>query len=212
MPFGPVSDRWIRLLRASALSTLLISAAHAQDDSAEHQHAPATAATTQWAREAALARGAGRVDLEKLELPPAPADVTDLSFREFFRSPIGPRGLEPTAKLTSLSGQRVRVAGYMVNQAKPLVGAFLFTPFPVQTDEHEYGFADDLPANTLRVFVADHAGEPVPLTPGIMLLTGTLEVGFQEEPDGRNSFVRLRLDPEADAPAPEPAEPTPAAN
>ena len=35
----------------------------------------------------------------------------------------------------------------------------------------------------------------VPYTPGLMLLTGLLSVGTQEEADGRISSVRLILDP-----------------
>jgi hypothetical protein len=37
--------------------------------------------------------------------------------------------------------------------------------------------------------------QPVPYTPGLMLLTGTLSVGNRPEPDGRISLVRLELDP-----------------
>ena len=37
-------------------------------------------------------------------------------------------------------------------------------------------------------------GEPVPHTPGLLLLTGTLSVGNKPEPDGRISTVRLTLD------------------
>ncbi|NBQ58843.1 MAG: hypothetical protein EBU32_10780, partial [Opitutaceae bacterium] len=44
----------------------------------------------------------------------------------------------------------------------------------------------------VRVFLPLPAGTQVPLTPGPLLITGTLEVGQQSEPDGRNSFLRIR--------------------
>src|SRR6478735_2398628 len=37
-------------------------------------------------------------------LPSLPPEVTELRFNEFFRQPIGPRGLEYTEKLRSLEG------------------------------------------------------------------------------------------------------------
>ncbi|MFZ4818658.1 MAG: hypothetical protein ACOYLU_08415, partial [Limisphaerales bacterium] len=40
------------------------------------------------------------------QLPAAPAGVSDLRFDEFFRSPVGPKGLEFSPRLLELSGQR----------------------------------------------------------------------------------------------------------
>jgi hypothetical protein len=124
--------------------------------------------------------------------PPAPAEVTDLEFTDFYGAVIGDRGLELTAKVRALAGQQVRLVGFMVRQALPTPGVLLLAPQPAQVDEVEYGACDDLPPQIVRVFLPLPAGTQVPLTPGPLLLTGTLEVGQQSEPDGRNSFLRLR--------------------
>jgi len=124
--------------------------------------------------------------------PPAPAGVTDLEFTDFYGAIIGDRGPELTAKVRALAGQQVRLVGFMVRQALPTPGVLLLAPQPVQVDEVEYGACDDLPPQIVRVFLPLPAGSQVPLTPGPLLLTGTLEVGQQSEPDGRNSFLRIR--------------------
>ena len=126
--------------------------------------------------------------------PPAPAGVTDLDFNEFFSPVIGDRGLETSVKLRSLAGQQVRLVGFMVRQSLPTPGVLLLASQPMQVDEIEYGACDDLPPQVVRVFVPLPAGTQVPLTPGPLLLTGKLELGQQHEPDGRNSFIRLRLE------------------
>ena len=137
-------------------------------------------------------------------LPPLPPGVTELVFNEFFRQPIGPRGLEYTEKLRSLEGRRIRILGYMARQAKPVDRCFLLTPVPLTLNEIEYGYADDLPAATLHVFTSPEAPATTPYTPGRLLLTGKLSVGNRLEADGRTSTVRLQLDPPT-------AEPQPAA-
>ena len=124
--------------------------------------------------------------------PPTPAEVTDLEFTDFFGAVIGDRGLELTDKVRALAGHQVRLVGFMVRQSLPTPGVLLLAPQPVQVDEVEYGACDDLPPQIVRVFLPLPAGTQVPLTPGPLLLTGTLEVGQQSEPDGRNSFLRIR--------------------
>jgi len=126
------------------------------------------------------------------ERPPAPAGVTDLEFTDFYGAVIGDRGPELTAKVRALAGQQVRLVGFMVRQSLPTPGVLLLAPQPVQVDEVEYGACDDLPPQIVRVFMPLPVGTQVPLTPGPLLLTGTLEVGQQSEPDGRNSFLRIR--------------------
>jgi hypothetical protein len=132
-------------------------------------------------------------------LPPLPPGVADLKFSEFFRQPIGPRGFEFTDQLRGLDGKRVRIAGYMVRQSQPVDRCLLLSPVPVTLHEHEYGFAEDMPATILHVFTDSSAPEKIPFTPGLLLLTGTLSLGNRPEADGRVSFVRLQLD----APTPE---------
>ena len=127
-------------------------------------------------------------------LPPLPPGVSDLNFNEFFRQPIGPRGVEITPKLRSLDGRRIRILGYMVRQVKLMEHCFLLAARPVTVNEVEYGFADDLPVTTLHVITASEAPAVTPFTPGPLLLTGKLSVGNRVEADGRVSTVRLFLD------------------
>jgi len=128
-------------------------------------------------------------------LPPLPAGVTELKFGEFFRQPIGPRGLEFTDRLRSLEGRRIRILGYMVRQDKPAAHCFLLSPAPQTLHEEEYGLCDDLPATTLHVITDESAPSQTPFTPGQLLLTGKLSLGNRLEADGRTSAVRLLLDP-----------------
>jgi hypothetical protein len=128
---------------------------------------------------------------------PALADVTDLKFRDFFKLPIGPRGLEMTPRLAALDGQRVRIVGYMVRQDSALgvTGLLVLAPLPVTMGEEDESFADDLPATAVYVHLADaQRQQRLPHMPGLMALTGTLQLGAQAEPDGRRSMVRLLLD------------------
>jgi hypothetical protein len=128
---------------------------------------------------------------------PVPAD---LKFREFFQLPVGPRGLAPSARLLSLDGQPVRITGYLAHQeaSSAVPGIALLTPLPVSLGDEDESFADDLPASTLYLHLAGPlAARSVPYRPGLVSLTGTLQVGAQREADGRASFVRLVLDPES---------------
>lgn len=122
-----------------------------------------------------------------------------LAFNDFYVMPVGPLGLEPTARLRSLHGKRVRLVGYMVHEEEPSAGVFMLAPRPVQLAEVADGPADDLPASTVFVHVPtrdlDHV---VRYRAGLWTLTGTLELGAQAESNGRVSYTRLRLDPGPD--------------
>ena len=120
--------------------------------------------------------------------------MTHLAFGEFFVSPVGPAGLVLTPKLQSLHGKRVRLLGYMVRQEEPTAGVLLLAPLPLAIHEHEGGFSD-LPPATVRVIVPHARGAILPHTSRPLLLTGVLEVGSRDEPDGSVSLVRLTLDP-----------------
>jgi hypothetical protein len=128
-------------------------------------------------------------------LPPAPTGVTDLKFSELCRLPVGPLGLEFTDRARALDGQKVRMLGYMIRQSQPSPWKILFSPVPMTLHEKEYGFAEDLPPTVVHAFTERHATPIVPFTPGLLLLTGRLELGNRTEPDGRISSVRLFLDP-----------------
>lgn len=128
------------------------------------------------------------------DTPPPATDLPELRLAEIFATPIGGRGLEYSAKARSLAGQRVRVRGYMVRREAAPPGTFLLSPVPVQLHESEYGLVDDLPAATLFVEAPAWRGQTMPYAPGPLLVTGLLELGNREEPDGRISSVRLVLD------------------
>lgn len=124
--------------------------------------------------------------------PPA----TDLGFAEMYRMPIGPRGLEPSAKLLSLDGQRVRLVGYMASTGAPVAGWLVLTPLPVSLGDEDESLSDDLPASVVFVHLSSDgaAQRRVPNLSGLLQLTGTLRLGAQQEPDGHVSAVRLLLD------------------
>lgn len=123
---------------------------------------------------------------------------TELRFKEFFRNPQGPRGLEMSNTLLNADGQTVRITGYMVQNERPPLGRFMLAPRPVQMSEHADGDADDLPAATLMVYLdPEQQVFAVPYVSGLIEVSGRLSVGRYEETDGRVSWVRLQLAPEA---------------
>lgn len=143
----------------------------------------------------ALALCGSAIGAERSSLPAPPPGVTDLRFGEFFRLPVGRTGLEPSERLTGLSGQRVRLLGYVVGEEQPTPGVFMLTANPVTLAEVDDGPADDLPPATLFVHLAPvDADKVVAHRTGLLVISGVLDVGRQEEPNGRVSFVRLRLD------------------
>ena len=127
--------------------------------------------------------------------PPMPAGTTALRFAQFFRTPAGPRGLEPTETLLSLDRHRVRLFGYMVLNDAPQPGVLLLSAMPITLAEQADGAADDLPSAVVTVHLpAALAGRVVPFVPGMLMVEGQLGVGALDEPDGRRSMVRLQLD------------------
>jgi len=142
---------------------------------------------------------------ERQKLPALPEGVAELKFETIFKLPVGPRGLELTDKVRALNGQRVRVLGFMVRQAKSNPGMLMLAPYELSTNEVEYGASEDLPPSIIFVEVQKYEDVSVPYTPGPLLLTGTLEIGRREEADGRYSELRLKLDPPL---SPQPAAPS----
>jgi hypothetical protein len=128
------------------------------------------------------------------ELPPPPVGVTNIKFGEFFRMPVGPLGLEPTEKLLSLNGQKIRLIGYVVREEEPIPGRFLFSPLPVSLGDEDESLADDLPPTTVFVHLQGVKEHRVPYLNGLIQLTGKLEIGAKEEGGGRVSTLRLILD------------------
>ncbi len=133
---------------------------------------------------------------------PAQADAgpksVELSFRDFFRLPVGPSGLEISDTLRQADGHSVRLVGYMVQQETAVQGRFLLTPRPVQMSENADGDADDLPPATVVVTLDPLQSDwKVPHVRGLISVTGTLSVSRREEPGGRVSWVQLQLDSQA---------------
>lgn len=121
-----------------------------------------------------------------------------LGFSDFFVQPIGPRGLQPTARLLAASGQVVRLVGFMVQREQPQPGQFFLAPRPVAMAEHADGEADDLPASTVTVVLPEaQQGRLVAHQPGPLALTGRLVYGPAEDASGRVSWIRLHLAPDA---------------
>jgi hypothetical protein len=127
-------------------------------------------------------------------------DPVDLRFSDFFRQPVGPRGLEIADGLRAIDGRTVRIVGYMVSREDAQAGRFQLTPRPVRMSEHADGDADDLPPATVTVLLdPTQQDRIVAHQPGLVALTGRLQVGRVEGADGRVSWFRLQLDPAATA-------------
>ena len=123
------------------------------------------------------------------------AGVTDLKFGEMFKMPVGPKGLEPSDKLSSLSGQRVRMVGYVANAEEPTPGLLILSPLPVVLGDEDEKLVDDLPPTAVFVHLSQaYAKQATPNFSGLLQLTGRLEVGAKEEADGHVSATRLVLD------------------
>ncbi|MDT9001144.1 hypothetical protein RQP53_17835 [Paucibacter sp. APW11] len=130
-------------------------------------------------------------------LEPPSATPQELKFRDFFKLPIGPAGLEPTARLLALDGQTVRLLAYIVRQnaEDAIPGLVLLAPLPVTLGDEDERYADDLPASVVYAHLpAEYAAHPLPHRPGLVAVSGRLELGSAAEADGRRSAVRLFLD------------------
>lgn len=127
-------------------------------------------------------------------LPPPPADVQDIKFREFVRLPVGPAGLEPTPRALALAGSRVRLVGYLARQADAPPGRLVLCPLPVELGDADESLSDDLPVTATFIHLSGPPAPVLPYLPGLLQFTGVFEVGPQDEPDGHVSSFRLQLD------------------
>jgi hypothetical protein len=112
-----------------------------------------------------------------------------LTFSDIFVAESRTPELSP--KLISAAGKRVRMVGFMAHMDEPPSGAFYLTSRPVSCDEMGAG-TGDLPIDSIRVNVVP-APKEVTFVPGPIEVTGVLELGRQEEPDGAVSHIRLVL-------------------
>lgn len=121
-----------------------------------------------------------------------------LAMSAFFQSPVGPQGLQISDALRQAQGRLVRLRAYMVQQEQATAGAFYLSPRPVLMSQHADGQADDLAPSTVLVLLPEELQDwVVAYTRGLVEVVGVLELGRQEGPDGRVSWVRLQLDKEA---------------
>lgn len=129
------------------------------------------------------------------ELGAPPAGVTELKFRDVYKLPVGPKGLQATEKLLSLDGKRVRIVGYMVQQESASKGAFLLSPLPVLLSDEDESLADDLPASAIRIEIPNAREVAMPHLPGLLQFTGTLHVGMRTDAaSGRATPAQIVLD------------------
>lgn len=126
-----------------------------------------------------------------------PTGVADLKFADMFMLPVGPKGLEPTARLRTLDGRRVRMVGYVVQQHPPLAGAFMLSPLPVVAGDEDEALADDIPASAMLVRLPHAKGARVPALTGLIQVSGVLHVGAREAGNRvASAYVDLDARPE----------------
>ncbi len=136
------------------------------------------------------------------QVSPSPEPVL-LEFREILER--GP-GAEPSVKVRSLQGSRVRIVGFMAHMEDAPHGAFYLVSRPLHCAEDGAG-TGDLPPDAIRVVVRSSAKEEIPFYPGLLAVSGVLEIGHETDDEGRPSFFRIVLDRPGDlsssaAPAP----------
>ncbi len=126
------------------------------------------------------------------------ASATPLSFADFYQRPVGPRGLTPGARLLALAGERVELAGYLVQGVVPSGDApspIIIAPIPVVLSDEDESLADDLPASVAYLHpVNGLSAASLDKCHGAVRVRGTLELGRVPEADGRQSYVRVRAD------------------
>jgi hypothetical protein len=130
----------------------------------------------------------------------AAAEPAPLAFSEYFRT--GTARLEPSAKLLSLDGQRVRLTGFMAHMEDGPPGAFYLASRPVECDEGGAG-TGDLPPDAVLVVVPWASGAEIPFLPGPLEVVGVLQLGPATRADGAPARIRIVLDrpkPKSEAP------------
>ena len=121
-------------------------------------------------------------------------EYAPLAFQEFYVTPVGPRGLEYSAKTQQLAGRRVKLTGHMVRHYHDDPRLFLFTAIPTTHDQREYMLADSLPVSLVHVIMEVRPGQAPDWRPRAITVYGVLETGPHQEIDGRISNLRLRAD------------------
>jgi len=119
--------------------------------------------------------------------------VAPLAFADFYKRPIGPRGLEPTAKLIALTGATVHLRGFVVHGSDVADDAVIVAPVPVTLSDEDEALADDLPAAVAYLHASPGVVTALRRCPGPVEAIGVLETGPLREADERYSVVRLAV-------------------
>ncbi len=130
--------------------------------------------------------------LANAEIRKALPEAEPLAVRELVE--FGNGTLRLSEKAMRLSKTRVRVAGYMANLELPPRGGFYLTAQPVHGDESGAG-TGDLPLDAVLVLTRSVVDAPIEPIAEPVEVTGILELGPQEDSEGRPNWIRLRLDP-----------------
>ena len=152
----------------------------------------------------------------RLPLPIQTETSKVVTFQEFFKSPIGPKGMEFTPKALALQGQRVSLSGFMVKTDLLRQGRFFLAPKALEVNEADDGPANDLPVHTVLVKLdPSQASLILAHQEGVMRIEGKLDIGREENNLGEVSWIRLLASPLAvnvmatDAPVSLPSEKIP---
>jgi hypothetical protein len=128
----------------------------------------------------------------RLALAAACAFALTAARADFYKRPIGPRGLEATQRLLSLAGSQVRITGFLVQGQAPGVPAWIVAPVPVHLSDEDEALADDLPASVAYLHeVGAPAAAAMAACRGAVSVSGQLQTGPQRESDDRISYVRV---------------------
>lgn len=100
--------------------------------------------------------------------------------------------LTPSAKLEALNNHQVKLIGFMAQMEDEREGSFYLVPRPVFCDEEGGGTAD-LPPEAVLVIVPFRSHQKISFVPGLLEVTGVLELSAKEV-DGQVSRIRLIMD------------------
>ncbi|MEO7917531.1 MAG: hypothetical protein ABIR16_07785 [Dokdonella sp.] len=120
-----------------------------------------------------------------------PKHTTDLKFRDLFRLPVGPKGIQASEQLQALDGRRVRMVGFMVRSNEPRHSSFILAPMPVEISDEDEAEADDIPFNSVLVTLPESLDSTIPNLAGLIRVTGVLRVASVEDTDSERMFSVL---------------------
>jgi hypothetical protein len=115
-----------------------------------------------------------------------------LAFADFYKRPVGPRGLEASDRLRAASNTRVSLSGYVVREPTPAPTRLILAPLPITLGDEDEAQADDLPASVAYLHTDDpELADAMRRCRGAVQVAGRIELGPRRESDERLSYVRL---------------------